>query len=64
MLSRRDLLSATGVAALQSSLLASRRQPNFIVFLTDDQGCHDLGCLSNDLKTPRLVLRLSGPYTG
>jgi arylsulfatase A-like enzyme len=34
---------------------AQKRKPNFIVFLTDDQGCHDLGCLgSTDLKTPHI----------
>ncbi len=31
------------------------QRPNFIVFLTDDQGLHDLGCLgSTDLKTPNI----------
>lgn len=55
MLSRRDFLYASSAAALPSTAPSRNRQPNFIVFLTDDQGCHDLGCLgSNDLKTPHI----------
>jgi arylsulfatase A-like enzyme len=55
MVSRRDFLSASTAAALKSTLPAGRPRPNFIVFLTDDQGCHDLGCLgSHDLKTPNI----------
>jgi arylsulfatase A-like enzyme len=53
MLSRRDLLAALpGAAAAQTR---STRQPNFIVFVTDDHGFHDLGCQgATDLKTPNL----------
>jgi arylsulfatase A-like enzyme len=55
MASRREFLSASGAALLQSKAATGRRQPNFIIFLTDDQGCHDLGCLgSSDLKTPHI----------
>jgi arylsulfatase A-like enzyme len=55
MVSRRDFLAASTAAALQGALPAGRTQPNFIIFLTDDQGCHDLGCLgSHDLKTPNI----------
>ncbi|HEX4810390.1 MAG TPA: sulfatase-like hydrolase/transferase [Bryobacteraceae bacterium] len=55
MLSRRDFLYASSAAAFPSTAPSANRQPNFIVFLTDDQGCHDLGCLgSNDLKTPHI----------
>lgn len=32
-----------------------RRRPNFIVILTDDHGCHDLGCQgATDVKTPHI----------
>jgi len=57
MLSRRDFL-ATGPAAA----LAAPRRTNFIVFLTDDHGCHDLGCQgAADVKTPHLdALAASG----
>ncbi len=56
MLSRRDFLYASSAAAvLPSTVTPTSRQPNFIIFMTDDQGCHDLGCLgSNDLKTPHI----------
>lgn len=57
MLSRRDFLATSTAAATLYSATppAPKRQPNFIVFLTDDQGCHDLGCLgSTDLKTPHI----------
>ncbi len=56
MLSRRDFLASSGATVLSSKLPEpQRRRPNFIVFLTDDQGCHDLGCLgSSDLKTPHI----------
>jgi arylsulfatase A-like enzyme len=55
MVSRRDFLSASSAAVLQSALPANPQRPNFIIFLTDDQGCHDLGCLgSHDLQTPNI----------
>lgn len=51
MLSRRDFL---GSAALAAAAAAPRR-PNFVVFLADDLGCHDLGCFgAADLKTPNI----------
>jgi len=56
MLSRRDFLATSSAAALLPAASQTHKsQPNFIVFLTDDQGCHDLGCLgSSDLKTPNI----------
>jgi arylsulfatase A-like enzyme len=56
MFSRRDFLASSSATLLSANLpAASRRPPNFIVFLTDDQGCHDLGCLgSSDLQTPNI----------
>jgi arylsulfatase A-like enzyme len=57
MLSRRDFLATSAVAgtALHAAKPDTGRRPNFIVFLTDDQGCHDLGCLgASDLKTPNI----------
>ncbi|HEX4232504.1 MAG TPA: sulfatase-like hydrolase/transferase [Bryobacteraceae bacterium] len=56
MLSRRDFLATSGATVLTSNLSGAYSQrPNFIVFLTDDLGCHDLACLgSHDLKTPNI----------
>jgi arylsulfatase A-like enzyme len=46
MISRRGFLL---------SAAAQRRQPNFIVIYTDDQGIGDLGCYgARDLKTPHM----------
>jgi len=59
MLSRRGFLSSssaalTAAAAAPPQATAGLR-PNFVVFLVDDLGCHDLGCLgSSDLKTPNI----------
>jgi arylsulfatase A-like enzyme len=53
MLSRRELLAAAPAAALSAPAAPGR--PNFIVFLTDDHGYHDLGCQgASDLKTPHI----------
>jgi arylsulfatase A-like enzyme len=66
MLSRRDFLATSAVATAAVSTVSTAkadkpRRPNFIVFLTDDQGCHDLGCLgSSDLKTPHIDALASG----
>src|SRR5579872_6309843 len=57
MVSRRDFLSVGSAAALSAAAPAPKRseKPNVIVFLADDLGCHDLGCLgASDLKTPHI----------
>jgi arylsulfatase A-like enzyme len=60
MVSRRDFLSVGPAAALSAaapSAAAPGRpdRPNVIIFLADDLGCHDLGCLgAADLKTPNI----------
>lgn len=56
MISRRDFLATSSAALLPTSLTAAPAQkPNFVIFLTDDQGLQDLGCLgSHDLKTPNI----------
>lgn len=55
MLTRRDFLATSTAAALPRASVTRQRQPNFIIFLTDDHGCHDLGCLgSNSLKPPHI----------
>ncbi len=58
MPTRREFLAA-GPALLGGAV---RGRPNFIVFLTDDHGYHDLGCQgARDLKTPQLdALAASG----
>ena len=63
MLSRRDLLASASVAA--NAIAQTRkpgRKPNFIVFLADDLGCHDIGAWgATDLKTPHVdALAASG----
>src|SRR5437762_2205872 len=62
MLSRRELLSAAALSGVASSNAADSRRPNFIVFLADDLGCHDLGAWgAQDLKTPNIdALAASG----
>ena len=53
MLSRRQFVAAAG-AGLAAQTRGGRR-PNVIVFLADDLGLHDLGCLgAEDLKTPNI----------
>src|SRR5438270_9753149 len=55
MVSRRDFLSAGSAAALSAATPKRSEKPNVIVFLADDLGCHDLGCLgAGDLKTPHI----------
>jgi arylsulfatase A-like enzyme len=62
MLSRRDFVTVASAASLADSASPQRTQPNFIIFLADDLGCHDLGCLgATDLKTPHIdALAASG----
>ena len=53
MLSRRQFVAAAGAASVAAA--QNRRRPNFIIFLADDLGCHDLGCWgASDLKTPNI----------
>src|SRR5579871_1752047 len=56
MVSRRDFLSAGSAAALSTAAPARRSdKPNVVLFLADDLGCHDLGCMgASDLKTPHI----------
>jgi arylsulfatase A-like enzyme len=60
MISRRDFVA--GAAAVAMAAAQRRARPNFVVFLADDLGCHDLGCLgASDLKTPHVdALAASG----
>ncbi len=62
MLTRRDFLAAGSAGALGSPAAPRSGRPNFVIFLTDDLGCHDLGCLgARDLKTPHIdALAASG----
>jgi arylsulfatase A-like enzyme len=55
MLSRRELLAAGSSAAMAAAAPRKSDKPNFIIFLADDLGVHDLGCLgATDLKTPHI----------
>ena len=52
-----QIVTASVLAAIQlaSAPAAERRQPNFIIIFTDDQGYQDVGCFgSPKIKTPRL----------
>src|SRR5207248_5440044 len=69
MLSRRDFLSSASAAAVTSTAAqtgsaayAQTRRPNFIIFVADDLGCHDIGAWgATDLKTPNIdALAASG----
>src|SRR6266542_3634993 len=59
MLSRREFV---GSSALAAAAQTPPKKPNFIVFLTDDHGYHDLGCQgAADVKTPNIdALAASG----
>ena len=56
--------SASAAAAIQASAQtrAPGRKPNFIIFLADDLGCHDVGAWgATDLRTPNIdALAASG----
>jgi arylsulfatase A-like enzyme len=63
MFSRREFLAASSTAAGALAQTSSRpRKPNFIIFLADDLGCHDIGAWgARDLKTPHVdALAASG----
>src|SRR5258706_15742634 len=59
VLSRRNFLSSVSMigaagAAAQTRVTPARR-PNFIIFLADGLGCHDIGAWgAADLKTPNI----------
>jgi len=57
MLTRREMISTPALA-----FAAPRKQPNFVVICTDDQGSHDLGCFgAKDVLTPNIdALAASG----
>ncbi|HXB73540.1 MAG TPA: sulfatase-like hydrolase/transferase [Candidatus Acidoferrales bacterium] len=59
MFSRRDFLSGASAAAFAGAgaqaSAAAARPPNFVLFLADDLGCHDIGAWgATDLKTPHI----------
>jgi arylsulfatase A-like enzyme len=57
MMQRRDFLALAGAGAAAQT----KPRPNFIVIMTDDQGCGDLGCLgAADLKTPHIDALAAG----
>jgi arylsulfatase A-like enzyme len=62
MFSRRDFLSSAAAAGAMAQTRGPARKPNFVVFLADDLGCHDIGAWgATDLKTPNIdALAASG----
>src|SRR5579883_1055044 len=59
MLTRRTFVTAAASAALAAP--EERKRPNFVVFLADDLGCHDLGCWgADDLRTPHIDALAAG----
>jgi arylsulfatase A-like enzyme len=60
MFSRRQFLATAAVAGAAAQ--TQKRQPNFVIFLADDLGCHDLGAWgATDLRTPNIdALAASG----
>ena len=66
MVSRRDFLTSASAAVTAANAAADARnparKPNFVIFLADDLGCHDIGAWgATDLKTPNIdALAASG----
>lgn len=62
MVTRRQFVTGAASASAALALPQGRRRPNFVIFLGDDLGLHDLGCLgATDLKTPNIdALAASG----
>ena len=62
MFSRREFLGAAAAVNAMALEPAQARKPNFVIFLADDLGCHDLGAWgATDLKTPNIdALAASG----
>jgi arylsulfatase A-like enzyme len=56
MFSRREFLSSAAAAAsAMAQTRSTDRKPNFIIFLADDLGCHDIGAWgATELKTPNI----------
>ena len=66
-----SLILASSASFAKASEATPDRKPNFIIFLTDDQGYNDVGCFgSPDIRTPhfdRLAsegIRLASHYVG
>src|SRR5438876_4627113 len=58
MFSRRAFLSAAAGSTMAQTVSRPARKSNFIIFLADDLGCHDIGAWgANDLKTPNIDAR-------
>src|SRR5260370_1172935 len=62
MFSRRAFLSSAAAASAMAQTRGQARKPNFVIFLADDLGCHDIGAWgATDLKTPNIdALAASG----
>jgi arylsulfatase A-like enzyme len=55
MFSRRQFLSSAAAASAMAQTRSAVRKPNFVIFLADDLGCHDIGAWgASDLKTPNI----------
>jgi arylsulfatase A-like enzyme len=55
MFSRRDFLTSAAAASALAQTRSSGRKPNFVIFLADDLGCHDIGAWgATDLRTPNI----------
>lgn len=54
---RRSFLYATGLAALATTAKAKEaKKPNIILFMVDDMGFSDPGCLGGEMDTPNIDL--------